>query len=243
MALKDEQRWQDLRSSRERPFRPRPRCRECSAEFWLLIDRQQLCHECAWAAVQTERVGLALLDLAAQYERHRTDQATDYSALAQRAASLAKRQAEQPVGKGSRGARTAPDQWLPLARKKARQGWSHRKIATFLGRGRKEVAYWLSLQDADSDRFIAACRGQLRPGNKALSEDPRLLWCRAKYESECRMCRGTIFVGDRMTRVDDRWIHATCAEVAGHTVVQLDRRSSVQKKADRLRARREVPAP
>lgn len=234
MALKDEQRWQDWRSSRERPFRERPRCRDCGEEFWLLIERQELCHICAWAAVQTERVGLALLELGAEQERHRRVQTADYSVLAQRAATLAKRKVEQPTGKGSRGARSAPDEWLPLARKKERQGWNHRKIAAFLGIDRKEVGYWLSLKDADSDRFIAACRGQLRPGNKALSEDPRLLWCRAKYESQCRMCRGTIFVGDRMTRVDDRWTHAKCAEAAGYEIVQVDVRSDLQRKKDRL---------
>lgn len=252
MARKDEQRWRDLHTSRGRPFRPAQRCKECGDEFWLLIPRQELCHPCAWAEVEAQRAPLTadrieyercMHDLAsiAEEQAARTAPPTDYANLTRRADALAARLHNTPQRAPKNrptGGFSAPAEWIPLARKKAKAGWGHRKIADFLGVSRKEVGFWLSLKDIEGDLFLAACEGKLKPGNKEFSGDPRLLWCYAKYASRCRLCAGTVHVGDRMVRVDGRWVHAACAVDRGHDVVEgLENRSRVQVKADRLRVR------
>lgn len=246
MSKKDEQRWRDWRASNGQALRRVPVCQACGSEFWLLVSNQQLCHECAWAEVQAAVPVTAdeidRLDIERQLrslplresEPPRPTPLGDYHRLARRADALARRLAHLPSPPARRPAPTSsPAGWLPIARRKAKQGWSHRKIAAFLGLPRKEVSYWLSLRDGDAERFLLACQGKVtKPA--APATDPRLLWCYAKHESACRLCGGRILRGDRMVRVEERWVHAKCATQQGYELVELDRRSRVQERLDRL---------
>jgi len=47
-----------------------------------------------------------------------------------------------------------------------------------------------------------------------------LLSIRAQRRTRCGMCDGMIEEGDPIVKVDDEWVHSTCAEDAGEDVME-----------------------